>query len=430
MFATMMERLTEGLWFERESASSSVAGIVRLRSRRPGQEIEPVLRFRRGPMNGRRVHVDLVLLGGDRSVEVSFHPAATVDLVQGHAQRRGHDGNGWLGALLAEVLADAAKWGSWVPVDARGAAPFAVLGGVSHPLLGAAYDAGAAPAAEVPRWASAALAESSMAACAARLFGAATVTRSVVRALARFLVRPVPDWWQLAACCAGAAVLSADEVVTGLSARPAEPVVDVPRLPDAGDVAVLRAGFVRIERTRAKRLLVDAVQAGAASTSRLARVLRALVDVEDELRWPPPVRFADLEAVCLRSAALDPAPRRATSPRAGPDWSVPTPRSPSPIGPAPWITSCSVTSSWFCPGRRRSCSPGDACSRTASATSAPRSWRGDRRSSASVSGAGSSPPSSCGPTSGRSCSSSAAATASHPLRSRAPCSPTSRHGDW
>jgi hypothetical protein len=302
-----MERLTDGLWFERESASSSVFGIARLRPGRSGEEIEPVLRFRRGAMNGRRLHVDLVLLGGDRSVEVSFHPAATVDLVHGHAQRRGHDGNGWLGALLAEVVADAVRWGSWTPADVAASVPFAVLGGVAHPLLGAAYDAGVAPAAEIPRWASGALAESSMAACAARLFGAAAVTRSVVRALGRFLLLPVPDWWQLAACCAGAAVLSPDEIAAALVARRADATAGESRLPNAEDVTVLRAGFVRLERTRAKRLLVDSVRTGAASTPRLARVLRSLVEVEDDLRWPPPVRFADLEAVCLRAAALDPA---------------------------------------------------------------------------------------------------------------------------
>ena len=320
-----MQRLTDGLWYERTSASVSQVGV----RRRSSGDAEPVLRLRRGVMNGRRVHVDLVLLGGDRAVEVSFHPAATVDLVRGHARRRGHDANGWLGALLPAVVADAARWGSWTP-PAPGDA-LAVLGGVTHPLLGAAYDAGVEPAGEIPRWASPALAESSAAACGVRLFGAPAATRATARALGGLLLRPRVAWWQLAAGAALTSVGGADDLAAVLGAS--GPDGATPRLPTAEDVAVLRAGISLLEPARAKRLVLDAVTAGGeGGVLRLAAVLRALLDVKDDVRWPPPVRLADLEAVCLRATAVDPAP---APPRPTPRLE---PRPPARSQAAAWTT--------------------------------------------------------------------------------------------
>ena len=304
-----MERLTDGLWYDRTTASTSVVGV----RRRSGGGIEPMLRFRRAAMNGRRVHVDLVLLGGDRTVEVSFHPAATVDLVRGHAERRGADPNGWSGALFRSVVEDARRWGSWTPsetgTDIAGPAALAVLGGVTHPILGEAYDRGVEPAGEIPRWASPALAESSMAAAAVRLFGAAAPTRAVTRALGSLLLRPSVAWWQLAVASAITSVCAGDDLAAVLSASGTEPPGP---LPSAEDVAVLRAGFARLEPARAKRLAVDALAAGGGR--RLEHALRALVEAGDDVPWPPPVRLADLEAACLRATAIDPAPPRPSPP--------------------------------------------------------------------------------------------------------------------
>ena len=326
MFAAM-ERLTDGLWYGRETASTSLVGV----RRRSNGDVEPVLRLRRGAMNGRRVHVDLVLLGGDRTVEVSFHPAATVDLVRGYAERRGADGNGWLGALLRAVIEDAGRWGSWVPSSTDPAPPLAVLGGVTHPLLGTAYDRGVTPAGEIPRWASPALAEPSMAAAAVRLLGAPAASRTVVRAMGALLLRPTVPWWQLAVAAALTSVCGADDVAAVLEVAGEEPT----GLPSAEDVAVLRAGFALLEPARAKRLAVDALGVGGAR--RLASALRALVDAGDDVRWPPPVRLAELEAACLRATAVDPAPRSAAPCRA-PD---PTPAPVMRRTPAPpaWTTA-------------------------------------------------------------------------------------------
>lgn len=326
MFAAM-ERLTDGLWYERETASSSRVGV----RRRSSGEVEPVLRLRRGAMNGRRVHVDLVLLGGDRCVEVSFHPAATVDLVRGHAERRGCDANGWMGPLLRAVVDDAARWGSWTP-SGDDASPLAVLGGVTHPLLGAAYDAGVTPTGEVPRWASPALAEPSMRAAAVRLFGASVATKAVVRSLAASLVRPAVAWWQLAVASASTSVCTADDVAAVVSAPSAEP----PGLPTAEDVTVLRAGLALLEPARAKRLVLDALAADGGGVRQLEVALRSLVEVKDDVRWPPPVRLAELEAVCLRAAAVDPAPRRPPRPRPDVALAADTPAAPR---RASWTTA-------------------------------------------------------------------------------------------
>ena len=307
MFAPM-DRLTDGLWYERQTASTSVVA-VRRRTRDPA---EPVLRIRRGAMNGRRVHVDLVLLGGDRTVEVSFHPAATVDLVRGHAERAGGDANGWMGSLLRAIVEDARTWGSWSPSGAAPApAALAVLGGVTHPLLGAAYDLGVAPAGEIPRWASAALAESSMAAAALRLFGPSAPSRAVVRSLGALLLRPAVAWWHLAVASAISSVCGLDDVAAVLVATGSDAESDA--RPSAEDLAVFRAGFALLEPARARRLALDALAVGGAR--RLEAALRALVDARDELRWPPPARLAELEAACLRATAVDPTPPSRATPR-------------------------------------------------------------------------------------------------------------------
>jgi hypothetical protein len=331
MFASM-EQLTDGLWYERSTASSSHVGV----ERRPGSgAIEPVLRLRRGAMNGRRVHVDLVLLGGDRAVEVSFHPAATVDLVQGHARRRGSDGNGWTAPLLRAIVEDAGRWGSWTPTG-DGPSALAVLGGVTHPLLGAAYDTGTAPAGEIPRWASPALAEATVPAGAVRLFGAHASSRSVARALAVLLARPVIAWWQLALASAMSVVGRPDDVAAVLRAEAdsSEPV----RLPTAEDRAAMRAGLALLERARAKRLVLDALATdGERGARRLAAALRTLVDAKDDVRWPPPVRLAELETTCLRATAIDPAPSPPTMPLS-PPARVDPPARPTAERPPSWAT--------------------------------------------------------------------------------------------
>jgi hypothetical protein len=362
-----IERLTEGLWYERQAPSVSVVHVGGSAAERSA-----VLRVRRAAMNGRRVHVDLVLLGGARTIDVSFHPAAAVDVVRGHARRRSSDGNGWLGALVPAVVADGARWSAWSPP--AGLAAHAVLGGLAHPLVGVAYEAGVRAAAEVPRWASAALAEETASAAAVRLFGARSATRTVMAALGGFFVQqPAFAWWQLAAAVAAADVVEPDELAAILSARgpsvglapegaaataPAALAVDsaaawagepVEVVPPSEAIAVLREGFRRLEHGRTRRLVVDAVvSAGGGGVRRLVRALRSLVDLADDVRWPPPARLAELEVVLLQASAVDPSPPptrtmcgsapaadRPTVPAPAATWSTPRRAPPTSGRPAP-----------------------------------------------------------------------------------------------
>ncbi|HVF33657.1 MAG TPA: hypothetical protein VM933_11530, partial [Acidimicrobiales bacterium] len=245
------ERLTAGLEYDRRGAVSAVL-----------TEGEEVLRFRRGEG---RAHLDLVLLGGWRTVEISLQPAAAVRLVGERARRRGADANGWSGALAGAVRTDAASWGLAVEGDGS---LLRVLGGTVHPALAAAYGEGAGDVDEVPRWAAVALARPTMRAAAETWFGAATATRPVVRGLALALARLPSSWWRLAAATAGAEVLEPSDLAAVLSIAGDDAVGP---LPTAEDLTVLRAGLGRVGPSRARRLLAEAVAEGARRRPRGAR---------------------------------------------------------------------------------------------------------------------------------------------------------------
>lgn len=111
------------------------------------------------------------------------------------------------------------------------------------------------------------------------------------------------------------------------------------RLATAEDVTVLRSGLALLDPSRGKRLVLDAVaSSGEDGLRRLATALQLLVDVRDDVRWPPPVRLSDLEAICLRATALDPAPPSPPPPLAEPVLAPTMPaRRPQPPRPA-WAT--------------------------------------------------------------------------------------------
>ncbi len=286
-----------------------------------------------------RARVDLVLLEGERTVDVSFHPAASVEVVRAHSRRHGQDPNGWTGALAMIVAEDARTWGCWSgrSGDRPGGDLLRLLGGMTHPLVGAAYDAGAAAASEIPRWASPGLAAATLVGGAEHLFGTGRASRSVVRALASFLSRPSVAWWQLAVVVAASPVVEADDLVAALRIPVDESAMAAP--PAGDDVRHARAGLGLLGPDRARRLVREAmVEPGGAR--RLFGVLRVLLDVHGDLRGPPPGRLDELEAVCLRAAAIDPGPppRRAVpaarTPAAPAAVVVPTP----PIAPPPTWT--------------------------------------------------------------------------------------------
>jgi hypothetical protein len=144
MFVAGVEvvRLTAGLEGVRRASSTTVVAGGR-----------PLLRVRRGggAGGGGRAVVELLLLDGARAIDVSLQPSAAVGVVRSQARRSGHDPNGWTGALSAALAEDGVRWNCWV--GAGGLDLLARLGGMAHPLLGAAYAAGAEVVAEVPRWA-------------------------------------------------------------------------------------------------------------------------------------------------------------------------------------------------------------------------------------------------------------------------------------
>lgn len=310
MFADDMSsvRLTAGLEYERLGRMSLVSAGV-----------STILRLRQGEG---RCHVDLVLLNGSRTIEVSSQPAAPVDLLCDHARRNGKDPNGWAGALSTAVVEDARRWGA--RASARGGSAqgdlVRLLGQMCHPMLLAVYEAGAAPLGQVPRWAAPAFAEDTVAGCARKLFGVGPSTRSVVRALATLLGRPEVPWWALAVTVAAATVVEPDNLAQALATQIDEAAELA--LPSQEDVRVAQAGLRLVGATRARRLLRDAVN-DEGGARRLVAVLRLLGDVERDLQWPPPGRLADLERVCLRVAPLDPS-------------------GPRPVDPGPSPTTCLV----------------------------------------------------------------------------------------
>lgn len=320
-----VEPLAPELVYERRAASS----VLRCTAR-------PILRLRR---DGPRVHVDLVLLDGDRFVEVSFHPAAASALVAGHARRAGRDPNGWLGAVAAAVIDDAERWGTWSPPATSPCRTHlvALLGGLAHPVLASAYEAGTAPVGEVPRWASAALAAIAAADAAVELFGPRRATRPVVRSLAGFLSRPRLAWWQLALVVGARESLEADEVASLLAIEPGEEDADAAeRLPEADDLLAVGAAVAAAPAGWSRRMLGGALP-GAGGARRAARALRLLLDVAADLRGPLPAHLDDLEAVCLRAACVDPTPRAASvAPTVAPVPPTPPPAAPSVRAPAGW----------------------------------------------------------------------------------------------
>lgn len=291
-YVRRMERedLTEDLSYERLGDTS----FAHVASR-------PILRLRRGDQ---RAHVEIVLLDGDHSIDVSVQPAAVVDLVNGHARRLGRDPNAWRATLWRAMRDDAERWRMWSSTP-RGDLS-RLLGGLGHPMLAAAYDAGAAAVTEIPKWASPGFARPNAAGAAVELFGTRCATRTVMRAFAAWLTRPRLSWWHLGAAVVAATAVEPDDAARWL-ATDAEASSGGP--PSVEKVRAAVAGLALLDRDRARRLLHDARRApDGAEARRLLAVLASLLDVERDLRWPPPARLSDLEAACLRAASLDPAP--------------------------------------------------------------------------------------------------------------------------
>lgn len=132
------------------------------------------------------------------------------------------------------------------------------FGGISFPLLGAAYDEGATPVAEVPRWAEQVLAARSFGQGAVLAFGR-RATRPVKRALVE-AVRPLPggqiSLGALALALMGREVLQPDRIARVLSCdRVEHPVAD---LPDPSTINSASRVFHHWGEVRTEKVLIEA----------------------------------------------------------------------------------------------------------------------------------------------------------------------------
>lgn len=189
----------------------------------------------------------------------------------------------------------------------------AALGGAAFPMLGAAYERGAATADDVPRWSVTAIRARHARDAAVALVGPAKATRPVVAAVGRALVDGAARAHEVALlpfalAAIGAPLLEPDQV--------ARLVGEPPRRrgavwPDEDTVARLRRGVVRFGARRTERVLRDAARLddGPQLLARLARLLgiSAFGD-ERERRRRLPNRLAELVAYGESALPMDPAP--------------------------------------------------------------------------------------------------------------------------
>ena len=286
-----------------------------------------------------RVRVGLVMPVVDRVIDVSVQPATSCRTLQESA-RRSRIPVTALEAVARAALHESAQVAG-CPPPAEHLCLRRCFGGIAFPLLASAFEAGADPVDEVPRWATPVLASRTVG-DAARAAFADAATRPVRRALVRAL-EPTPtgelDLGVLALALIGSTSLEPDRLARVLQAeRVGHPVADLP------DPAALRAarhvveqwsgdwGEARVEsvlvdaagRTDGVRVLMDTVayarQLGDHVPHLRPRTLDELHDVHRTLMrtaapaTPPTVRTRDEEPPEPPRPFARPAPRAALPP--------------------------------------------------------------------------------------------------------------------
>jgi hypothetical protein len=192
----------------------------------------------------------------DRVVDVSVQPAAACATLRDTGHRAGN-GPGTLEEQARQALLEAhRRCASWAPPE--GASLLAGFGGAAFPLLAAAYDLGAVPVRELPRWAEPVVAARSAREGTIAGFGNKT-TRPVVRALVEAL-RPLDtgelDFANLGLALLGIDALDPDRLARVLrSTRVAQPAG---HLPDPTTLHDGRRTLAAWGAHRAERILVDA----------------------------------------------------------------------------------------------------------------------------------------------------------------------------
>lgn len=199
----------------------------------------------------------------------------------------------------------------------------AALGGAAFPVLGAAYERGAATANDVPRWSVTAIRARHARDAATALVGRAKATRPVVAAVGQALVDRAERAHEVALfpfalATIGAPVLEPDQLAR-LVVEPAHPHEPTSDWPDEETVARLRRGVVRFGARCTERVLGDAARLddGPQLLARLARLLRTSAFGDDrERRRRLPNRLAELVAFGEATLPIDPAPAPRRTPPA------------------------------------------------------------------------------------------------------------------
>lgn len=270
--------------------------------------------------DGGRVRVGLVMPVVDRVVDISVQPSsAAAALVE--AARHLHQPVSAIEPGARRALVEAAnRAGSWVPSSQM--CLVRSFGGATFPLLAAAYDDGAAPLAEVPRWADAILSAATIRDGAVVAFGT-RATRPVRRSLVE-AIRALPsgdiDLTALALALIGQDVLEPDQLARVLGApRVLHPSSD---LPDRATLRNARRVVGAWGATRTERILIDA----AGGADGMAVLLRT-VDYARQLgdhgpAHPLPNRLAELHDVHRALMRSAPAP---SQPEPEPSSGAPAP---------------------------------------------------------------------------------------------------------
>lgn len=187
----------------------------------------------------RRVRVGLVMPVVERIVDISVQPVAAVAALDEAARLEGISCGAVHRAAIERVSAAADTAGAWRPTATPDLTQ--VIGGSSFAMLAAAYDLGAAPVGEVPRWAAAILAAPTIGEAAHEAFGT-MATKPVRRALVGAL-SPIP--------CGAAA----GEPAAGPSGRPAFGAVEGPAIVDFAVLALALVGSGALQPDRLARVL-------------------------------------------------------------------------------------------------------------------------------------------------------------------------------
>lgn len=306
---THERELTRGLWLRDQAERASVL-VDRPDGHLPLAQIA---------FESRRARILLCMFGGRRLLDVSVQPGAFARVVASEALGAHRDGNAWCSAVEAAVARSACERSMWRRSEAamRGLVP--LLTGLAFPVLASAYDLGARPVAEVPRWAEHVLSRATAREAAVAAFGT-RATRRTTRALACSLVpdADAPDGATVALgplCLAliGRNTLEPDQIVEVLSATRVWHAS--PAWLPTGRLEASARVLSGLGPSAATRLLLD-----AAGEQRGIEVLIDTLDLYQHLRhhFPtaPPGRLDALRGAC---SELAPAP-------IGPTVAAATPR--------------------------------------------------------------------------------------------------------